>query len=255
MHYHRGSIPAYNAQAAVTEDQIIVYADVTAEPVDVNQLLPALDGIEETCGEKPEQVVADAGYNGGRNLKGLEERVVDGYIPASGEKDIGQEKRHNPELYGKDQFQYDATKDCYICPAGKILSPTAKSRYKTRYTEREVVIYRPERGVCAVCELKSKCTATEAPVGRAVSRDEYEGERTRMRQKLKTEAGKETYGKRKCLIEPVFGQIRVIEKFVQFLLRGLAKVRIEWKWAAIVHNLLKIIGKVQKGEVRLGWAT
>ncbi len=65
MHRKGGSLPAYNAQAAVTEDQIIVYADVTSEPVDVNQLLPALDGIKEVCGQMPERVKGDTGYGVG----------------------------------------------------------------------------------------------------------------------------------------------------------------------------------------------
>lgn len=255
MHRRDSSLPAYNAQAAVTEDQIIVYADVTAEPVDVNQLLPALDGIEEACGEMPEKAAADTGYGGGKNLRGMEKRGVDGYIPETEEQNIGEKKRRNPELYGKEDFKYDEDKDCYICPAGKVLSSRSKSRIKTKYSEREVTTYRAERGVCLSCEQKAKCTTTRSKVGRAVTRDRYEEERARMRQKLKTEAGKKIYAKRKCLVEPVFGQIRVVERFVQFLLRGLEKVRIEWKWAAIVHNLLKIIRKAQAGEVRLTEAT
>lgn len=251
MHRKSSYLPAYNAQAAVTEDQIIVYADITVEPVDVNQLLPALDGIKELCGDMPEKVAADSGYGGGKNLKGLEERRVDGYIPETDERNIGKMKRRNPELYGKEDFKYDEKKDHYVCPAGKVLSPQVKSRIKTKYSEREVTIYRTERGVCSSCEQKPRCTTTRNKVGRAVSRDRYEKVRARMRQKLKTEVGKEIYGKRKCLVEPVFGQIRVIEKFIQFLLRGLERVKIEWKWAAIVHNLLKIIRKVKAGEVRL----
>lgn len=254
MHRNGSSLPAYNAQAAVTEDQIIVYADVTSEPIDVNQLLPALDGIKEACKEMPEKAVADAGYAGGENLREMEERGVDGYVPESGERNIGKEKKRNPELYGKEDFQYDAIKDCYICPAGEILLPKSRFRIKTKYSKREGTVYRTERGVCLACKQKEKCTTTQNKVGRAVTRDEYEEERARMRQKLKTEAGKDTYGKRKCLSEPVFGQIRVVEQFIQFLLRGLEKVRIEWKWAVIVHNLLKIVKKVRMGEVRLAEA-
>lgn len=251
MHRKTSYLPAYNAQAAVTEDQIIVYADVTAEPVDVNQLLPALDGIKELCGSMPEKVAADTGYAGGRNLRGTEKRRVDGYIPESGERNIGKSKRRNPELYGKEDFKYDGRKDCYVCPAGKMLLPKVKSRIRTRYSEREVMIYRAEPGVCSSCEQKVRCTTTRNKVGRAVSRDQYENVRVRMRQKLETRVGREIYGKRKYLVEPVFGQIKLIEKFVQFLLRGLERVKIEWKWAAIVHNLLKIIRKVQAGKVKL----
>ncbi|MDP2365048.1 MAG: hypothetical protein Q8M94_14925 [Ignavibacteria bacterium] len=58
---HKGwSIPAYNAELAVSQDQLIVYSDVTTEPIDTNQLVPALEGIKETCGNSPKQIVADS---------------------------------------------------------------------------------------------------------------------------------------------------------------------------------------------------
>jgi len=251
MHRKCGVVPAYNAQAAVTEDQIIVYAEVTNEPVDVNQLLPAVDGIEEVYGEKPQKVVADAGYTGGENLRGMEKREVDGYIPETEERNIGKKRVRNAELYQKEEFAYDREKDRYRCPGGRVLTRKGTRRVKTKYREREVIIYRTERGVCGRCEKKERCTKTENKVGRAVTRDGYEDERGRMREKLKTGVGKEVYRKRKWIVEPVFGQIRVVQGFVQFLLRGLERVRIEWKWAAIVHNLLKIMRKIQAGEVRL----
>ena len=160
-------------------------------------------------------------------------------------------KRRNPELYGKEDFKYDGERDCYVCPAGEVLSPRVKSRIETKYSEREVMIYRAQRGICLSCEQKARCTTTNNKVGRAVSRDRYERVRAQMRQKLKTEVGREIYGKRKYLIEPVFGQIKMTEKFIQFLLRGLERVKIEWKWAAIVHNLLKIIRKVRTRELKL----
>jgi transposase len=253
MHRLGGPVPAYNAQVAVTEDQFIVYADVTQEPTDVNQLLPALDGIRGVCGEMPERVVADAGYTGGRNLAGLDEREVDGYIPEGSERDIGKRKRRrHPELYGREVFSYDRERDCYICPGGKELVPRARHRVKVKYSKRELRIYRAERGACLACEQKARCTMTSNPLGRAVSRDSYEGERARMRQKLATEDGRRIYAQRKWLVEPVVGQIRVVENFIQFLLRGLERVRVEWKWAAIAHNMLKIIRKVGAGEIQ--WA-
>ena len=50
-----------------------------------------------------------------------------------------------------------------------------------------------------------------------------------MKQKLKTEAGRELYRMRKAIVEPVFGQIKEWRGFRRFLLRGLQKVRAEWK--------------------------
>jgi len=41
-------------------------------------------------------------------------------------------------------------------------------------------------------------------------------------------------------VEPVFGQIKGARGFRQFLLRGLEKVRDEWRLICTAHNLLKL---------------
>jgi len=64
----------------------------------------------------------------------------------------------------------------------------------------------------------------------------------RMRRKLRTKNGKERYGLRKELPEPVFGQIKQARGFRQFLLRGEDKADGEWKIICAGHNLLKLFG-------------
>jgi transposase len=251
MHSQTGSIPAYNAQVAVTEDQIIVHADVTTEPIDTNQLMPALKGIKRAAGAKPEKLAADAGYKSGRNLRILERARVDGYLPDTEEKNIGKAKRNYPDLYGKEAFRYDKGRDSYTCPAGQELRPKAKLRRKTKYSGGVTKVYRPPRGVCQVCPQREGCTRVKGKVGRSVSRDAYEEERLRMRQKLATPEGKAIYGLRKCLAEPVIGQLKIVGGITRLLLRGALGARIEWKWAAIAHNLLKLSRRVTDGTAVL----
>jgi transposase len=62
----------------------------------------------------------------------------------------------------------------------------------------------------------------------------------RMAHKLRTQAGRACYAKRKQIVEPVFGQIKQVRGFRQFLVRGLKKVQGEWKLVCLTHNLLKI---------------
>lgn len=66
------------------------------------------------------------------------------------------------------------------------------------------------------------------------------GVKERMKRKLWTKRGRETYSKRKEIVEPVFGQIKQARGFRQFLLRGVEKVRAEWNLICLTHNLLKI---------------
>jgi transposase len=62
----------------------------------------------------------------------------------------------------------------------------------------------------------------------------------KMARKLRTKKGRETYSKRKSIVEPVFGQIKRARGFVQFSLRGLEKMRGEWALVCLTHNLLKL---------------
>jgi len=62
----------------------------------------------------------------------------------------------------------------------------------------------------------------------------------KMARKLRTKKGRETYAKRKGMIEPVFGQIKGVRGFRQFLMRGLKKMQGEWTLVCLSHNLLKL---------------
>ena len=61
-----------------------------------------------------------------------------------------------------------------------------------------------------------------------------------MRSKLDSEEGKAVYGRRKEIIEPVFGQIKSCIGFTHFLLRGLEKVKGEFSLICTANNLKKI---------------
>jgi hypothetical protein len=50
-----------------------------------------------------------------------------------------------------------------------------------------------------------------------------------MRAKLKRAGWQSRYRLRKQIVEPVFGQIKQARGFRQFLLRGIEKVRAEWR--------------------------
>jgi len=63
--------------------------------------------------------------------------------------------------------------------------------------------------------------------------------RDRMRRKLSTKKGHETYSKRKSTVEPVFGQIKQAMGLRQFSLRGYENVSAEWQIWCLSHNLLK----------------
>lgn len=87
----------------------------------------------------------------------------------------------------------------------------------------------PERGKKAEREL---CPRGRPPLDETFTQ--------RMKRKVRSVAGRAHYGRRKYIVEPVFGQIKQGRGLRQFLTRGLEKVRGEWRLWALTHNLTKL---------------
>jgi transposase len=64
----------------------------------------------------------------------------------------------------------------------------------------------------------------------------------RMARKLRTKAGKAAYARRKAIVEPVFGQMMVLQRARQLLLRGREGANDEWLLLCACHNLRKLFG-------------
>ena len=62
----------------------------------------------------------------------------------------------------------------------------------------------------------------------------------RMKHRLKTTQGRKLYGLRKQTVEPVFGIIKSVMGFRQFLLRGLDSVRGEWNLVTMAWNIKRM---------------
>jgi len=118
----------------------------------------------------------------------------------------------------------------------KIKAASADSGY---YSETNVK-FAEDKGIdayIAAKRTKHNDPATKVPCGRP-PKDLTVQEK--MARKLRTMKGRETYSRRKSIVEPVFGQIKGARGFVQFSLRGLAKMRGEWAIVCLTHNLLKL---------------
>jgi transposase len=94
----------------------------------------------------------------------------------------------------------------------------------------------------ATGRLKHNETVPDAPRGRipnsATSRE-------RMARRLRTKTGRADYARRKAIIEPVFGQMKVKQNAGQLRLRGLAGAHGEFILHAICHNLRKLANATQ----------
>lgn len=107
------------------------------------------------------------------------------------------------------------------------------------FSESNIEYLEGERidGYLATGKHKHTYITESAPRGR-IPKDATKKER--MARKLRTKKGRETYSKRKQIVEPVFGQIKEVRGFRRFLLRGLENVTGEWNLICLTHNVLKL---------------
>jgi transposase len=93
-------------------------------------------------------------------------------------------------------------------------------------------------------DLKKKPSNEEEPLENMSAKE-------KMAKKLKTEEGKKIYKKRKETVEPVFGIIKHVMGFRQFMLRGIDNVNTEWSLVRVAYNfkrLHKLLGKKSLSE-------
>ena len=88
-----------------------------------------------------------------------------------------------------------------------------------------------------------------APVPRGpIPRDATQ--RERMARRLRTKAGAADYARRKAIVEPVFGQMKVRQHAGFLRLRGLEGAQGEWALHAVCHNLRKLANSRTIGVIR-----
>ena len=91
---------------------------------------------------------------------------------------------------------------------------------------------------CGTCAKRTLCTKSKV---RELLIDIREPLLKRMREKLVSEEGKLKYFMRQYIIEPIFGHLKFNVGYRNFLLRGLEKVRAEFKLMCIGWNLKKML--------------
>jgi transposase len=61
-----------------------------------------------------------------------------------------------------------------------------------------------------------------------------------MAHKTTSDEGRARYGRRKTIVEPVFGQLDTVQGTRRLLLRGQHAARAQWRFGCAIHNLLKL---------------
>lgn len=131
----KGWVQGYNGQAAADcQSQVIVGQDVTQEENDVHQLGPMLERCEEQAGQRPEELVADAGYWSEENA-GLENDQTELLIATT--KDWKQRKALREKGVPRGRIPKDATKKDLM--ERKLLTKHGREAYRQRGPTIEAV--------------------------------------------------------------------------------------------------------------------
>lgn len=239
----------------------IVDCQVLNEVNETNEAAPSVDRITEIFGEKPAKMLTDSGNNSGAVQQAMEQRGIELYVPVPQpdpenpalrsdltqpvpESEWARLPRSSQKQLDKACFIYDAANNQYYCPLGKVL-PYDKS--KPNYRQGQVVgrsVYRCAD--CAGCPLVAACISSKSSGGRTISRDEFEEVRARTAARMCTAEAKQIYNERPRIAETPFAILKHVFGLRQFLLRGLEKVRIEWRWATTAFNLKKLVKELAR---------
>jgi transposase len=251
-----GTIQGYNAQALVDkEHQVIMHAEAFGRGQDNENLAPMVDAAKDNLKEigqaedyfEDKIFTADTNYHNQSTLEKCQDEKLDAYIPdrkfRTRDKRFATQDRYQPKKGKKfvlQDFKYDETNDCYICPNGKKLKLSVKRHTSDRNIYRR---YMADERDCTQCSLKSRCfyrkntkrRTLDVPIGAAENNFSKA-----MLEKVDSEKGRKIYPQRMAIVEPVFANIRTQKRLDRFTLRGKIKVSIQWMLYCMVHNIEKI---------------
>lgn len=224
----KGTDVSYNAQIATdSKHKLIVVHEVTNDCDDSQQLANIAIQAKEILGVESLDATADKGYYNEEPIKACDDQNINCYVP---KPERSQNKKRG--LYTKQDFQYDAANDRYICPAKQELP------FRRESTDHGKVIKVYEGVACRGCVLRAQCTQCQTGnrrLWRWVHEDVIEAMQQRMRQhpdKAKL---------RKALVEHPFGTIKHWMNQGHFLLRGLEKVGAEVSLSVLAYNMKRVI--------------
>lgn len=224
---------SYNAQiSADGAHGLIVGVAVTQDANDSAQLLPAVDRVEERLEKPPQQMVADAGYTTRENIEQMAGRDID-FLGSWPWENVPSGATW-PNRLPPSAFVYDAERNCFICPEGKLLE------YDCLHSkEAGVVLYRytAERRDCQNCPRQPQCCPKNKKRGRSIIRLTESAPVAAFRKKMASEDAQEQYRRRGRVVEFCHAWIKSKLALRQFHVRGLRKVQMEMLWACLTYNL------------------
>jgi transposase/ferredoxin-like protein FixX len=225
----------YNVQSAVdSANHLVIDVSTTNDINDQNQLYVMAKDAKELLSCDAPEVIADTGYFNGEDIKHCVDDGMTVYI----KKGKANSATKNDE-FRKERFQYDAGKNCYICPGGKEL-------HLYENTSKNGVKYRKYKCFeCSTCKHKADCTQSKS--GRTLQRWEYEDILEQVKED--TLSHNSTYKQRRSIVEHPFGTIKRGYGYSFFLRKRKENVDAEAASMFIAYNLRRLFNMFSTAEL------
>ena len=227
---HKG--PAFFAYADnyLIDVKFGVIVDVEASrairQAEVGAARTMIDRTEDRFGLKPARLAADTAYGSAATLDWIvNDKKIAPHIP------VMDKSRRDDGTLSRQDFTFDADRNVYVCPQGKLLHTTG------RVHDGETLLYRARTSDCGPCPLKARC-CPKAPE-RKIPRSIYEAARDVARALAGTEAFERSRCDRKR-VEMLFAHLKLILKLGRLRLRGPRGAQDEFTLAAIAQNLRRL---------------
>lgn len=227
--------PGYNIQIA-TQNQFVLYYDVTQRPTDQRTLIPFLEKIDIPF----RYIVADAGYGSQANYEYvLHQRHAVPLIPYTMYlKELS--RKYQKDLTKRQNWQYNGLLDRYIDNIG-VQFGRVREYDKVDKSTGFVKHFLKYEALPGCNPEQDRLTQTERGSQRTISVNiDWESQKSLVRRELATPDGRLIYGMRKFEVEPVFGNLKRNLKFNRYSVRGLQAVTNETGIVLMAGNLKKL---------------
>jgi hypothetical protein len=185
-----------------------------------------IDRVEDKFDLKPERLVGDTNYGSAAMLGWLvDEKGIEPHVP------VFDKSERTDGTFGRSDFTFDADNNRYLCPAGKFL----KTSWRTK--KKDPLRYRASQYDCLACPLKEQCCPNT--LNRKIVRSPFESARDVARAITKTEAYKQSRKERKK-VEMLFAHLQRILRLDKLRLRGFTGAQDEFLLAATAQNLRRM---------------
>ena len=244
--------PAYNIQHGV-DSEYITWIDISPRPTDTRTLIPFLKDMESYLGFKYSEIVADAGYESEENYLFIESNGQTAYIKPQN-YEISKTRKYKKDISRRENMEYHADRDSYICRNGRELTVTNERRSKTTSGYVSIKTYY-RCSDCTGCPYKTECikgnnckTPMEKRNKVLMVSKTMSQKRAEDLERITSEYGTMLRMNRSIQAEGSFADVKEDMNFRRYLYRGKVNALAESILLAMGRNINKLHCKIQTGR-------